>query len=179
MTRAEERASQLLRELAIEAPPVPVDAIADQIGATISREPFRGGISGMLYRTEGRAVIGVNSAEPHTRQRFTIAHEIGHFLLHEGRPLIIDRHVRIDRRDHSSSMGTKREEIEANAFAAELLMPDTMVHTHVQALMRNDDSLPADRLVNRLAREFDVSAQAMEIRLGTLGYLSPLIVASG
>ena len=179
MTRAEERASQLLQTLGINEPPIPINAIAEQIGATISREPFRGGISGMLYRAEDRAVIGVNSAEPHTRQRFTIAHEIGHFLLHEGRPLIVDRHVRIDRRDHLSSMGTKREEIEANAFAAELLMPDRMVRAHVESLTRNDDPLPADRLVSRLAREFDVSGQAMEIRLGTLGYLSPLIVASG
>jgi Zn-dependent peptidase ImmA (M78 family) len=58
-------------------------------------------------------------------------------------------------------------------------MPEEMVRRHVEALGRDDASLPADRLVNRLAREFGVSGQAMEIRLGALGYLSPLIVASG
>lgn len=179
MRQAEQRARDLLREFGIDSPPVPVDEIVERLGAAISREPFRGGISGMLYRSEGRAVVGVNSAEPPTRQRFTIAHEIGHLLLHEGRPLIVDRHVRVDRRDSSSSTGTKREEVEANAFAAELLMPEEMVRRHAEELVRDDGSLPADRLVNRLAREFDVSGQAMEIRLGALGYLSPLIVASG
>jgi Zn-dependent peptidase ImmA (M78 family) len=179
MKQSEQRARDLLRELGIDSPPVPVEEIAEQLGATISREPFRGGISGMLYRTGGRAVVGVNSAEPPTRQRFTVAHEIGHFLLHEGRPLIVDRHVRVDRRDASSSMGTKHEEIEANAFAAELLMPEEMLRRHAEALVRDDPALPADRLVNRLAREFGVSNQAMEIRLGALGYLSGLIVASG
>jgi Zn-dependent peptidase ImmA (M78 family) len=179
MKKAEQRARDLLRELGIDTPPVPVDEIVERLGATISREPFRGGISGMLYRTDAGAVVGVNSAEPPTRQRFTIAHEIGHFLLHEGRPLIVDRHVRVDRRDASSSMGTKREEVEANAFAAELLMPEEMLRRHVEALVRDDAALPADRLVNRLAREFEVSGQAMEIRLGALGFLSPLIVASG
>lgn len=76
-------------------------------------------------------------------------------------------------------MGTKREEIEANAFAAELLMPEEIVRRRVEAVVRDDGSLSGDRLVNRLAREFGVSGQAMEICLGTLGYLSPLIVASG
>ncbi len=162
MKKAEQRARDLLRELGIDTPPVPVDEIVERLGATISREPFRGGISGMLYRTDARAVVGVNSAEPPTRQRFTVAHEIGHFLLHA-----------------SSSMGTKREEVEANAFAAELLMPEEMLRRHVEALVRDDAALPADRLANRLAREFEVSGQAMEIRLGALGFLSPLIVASG
>lgn len=179
MKQAEDRARQLLRDLDILGPPVPVDDIARRLGATISREPFRGGISGMLYRTVDTAIVGVNSAEPETRQRFTIAHEIGHFLLHEGRPLIVDRHVRVDRRDASSSMGTKREEVEANAFAAELLMPEEMIRHQFEALAKDHASLPAERLVNRLARQFEVSGQAMEIRLGSLGFLSQLIVASG
>ena len=55
MKQAEQRARDLLRELGIESPPVPVEEIVERLGAAITREPFRGGISGMLYRTGGRA----------------------------------------------------------------------------------------------------------------------------
>lgn len=131
----------------------------------------------MLFRDARRTVIGVNASHAPTRQRFTIAHELGHLLLHESRPMIVDTHLY--RRDEVSSMGTKPEEREANGFAAELLMPAAFVEDEVRELVDQQPNVTARRLVEQLAKRFDVSPQAMEIRLGNLEILSPLIVEGG
>jgi Zn-dependent peptidase ImmA (M78 family) len=175
--RPETRARQVLEQAGVLEAPVPVEDIAQQQGARLSLEPFKGGISGMLFRDAERTVIGVNASHARTRQRFTIAHEIGHLLLHERRSMFVDTHIY--RRDEVSSMGTESEEREANAFAAELLMPAGFVEDEARELMDQHPSITARQLVARLAVRFEVSQQAMEIRLGALGILSPLIVASG
>lgn len=131
----------------------------------------------MLYRDPQRKVIGVNSFHAATRQRFTIAHELGHLLLHETRAMIVDTHVY--RRDEVSSMGTKKEEREANAFAAELLMPRDFVEVVFDTVLMEQPAITASQLVSRLAADFEVSEQAMGIRLGNLGILSPLVVEGG
>ena len=68
------------------------------------------------------------------RQRFTIAHELGHRALHPGRELILDVPVRVNLRDKTSSMASDIEEIEANAFAATLLMPEQMIRDQLSQL---------------------------------------------
>jgi Zn-dependent peptidase ImmA (M78 family) len=177
VTEAEQLARKVLRDAGVDAPPVPVDDIARAHGAQLSFEPFKGGISGMLYRDSERKVIGVNSFHAATRQRFTVAHELGHLLLHETRAMIVDTHVY--RRDEVSSMGTKKEEREANAFAAELLMPRDFVELAFDSVLNEQPAITASQLVSRLAGDFEVSEQAMGIRLGNLGILSPLVVEGG
>jgi Zn-dependent peptidase ImmA (M78 family) len=177
VTKPEVLARQVLSDAAVTAPPVPVEELTRAHGAQLSFEPFKGGISGMLYRDAERKVIGVNASHARTRQRFTIAHELGHLLLHESRRMIVDTHVY--RRDEVSSMGTEREEREANAFAAELLMPAAFVADEAHQLVDQQTTITAKRLAAQLATRFEVSAQAMEIRLANLGILSPLIVEGG
>ena len=120
---AEKRAIAVLEEAAIDELPVPVEEIAIGLGADIAYEAYDGEVSGMLYRADGRALIGVNSKHATTRQRFTVAHEIGHLVLHKGRPMFIDRFVRVNWRNGVSDT----DEVQANAFAAELLMPRKFV----------------------------------------------------
>jgi Zn-dependent peptidase ImmA (M78 family) len=177
VTEAEQLARKVLRDEGVVGPPIPVEDVARAHGAELSFEPFKGGISGMLYRDPQRKVIGVNSVHSATRQRFTIAHELGHLLLHETRAMIVDTHVY--RRDEVSSMGTKKEEREANAFAAELLMPRDLVEVAFDELSFEQPAIAASQLVSRLAALFEVSEQAMGIRLGNLGILSPLVVEGG
>jgi Zn-dependent peptidase ImmA (M78 family) len=166
-------AQKLLDEAGVTAPPVPVERLVSLCDALLSREPLQGDISGMVFRDETRKVIGVNSLEVPARQRFTIAHEIGHLLLHEGRPVIVEKLVRINLRDKGSAT-TDREEREANQFAAELLMPAGMVEAAARELV-GDQMLVSDRrFVADLAARFEVSAQAMEYRLVNLRLLSSL-----
>jgi hypothetical protein len=75
--------------------------------------------------------------------------------------------ARINARDHRSSLATDREEIEANRFAAALLMPPDFVEAQVLRVMKR--GLGEIATIDALARKFGVSPQAMEIRLTNLG----------
>ena len=143
---------------------VPVERIATAEGARIYRDALDGDLSGFLYSESGEAVIGVNTHHASVRQRFTVAHELGHLLLHNHDQL----HVDYKFRSGSSSEGNDPEEIEANLFAAELLMPASFLAEDLQG--SPIDFADAD-VVYRLAKKYGVSAQALTIRLVTLGYL--------
>jgi len=176
MRPEEAEAGRLLQKYRVLEPPVPVDHIARGEGAQIARHHFEGWESGFVLRDGRRTIIGVNTRTSPRRQRFTIAHEIGHFLLHEGKPLIVDHSVRIDWRDEVSAMATDDQEIMANAFAAALLMPAELIFTHLEQYVANiaktDRQLTRDDLITQLARTFDVSTEAMGYRLINLGILA-------
>jgi Zn-dependent peptidase ImmA (M78 family) len=174
MTSIEDLAAGLLSKVGVKEPPVPVEKIARAQGAIISYQPFDAeDISGLLYRSaESAPVIGVNSSNAKVRQRFTVAHELGHLLLHEGRDLIMERLVRVNFRDSTSSTATDQEEIEANRFAAELLMPRALIERSLSVLLRGT-SMTDLELVRRLATRFEVSQQSMEFRMASLGMLTP------
>lgn len=169
MARSDDAALRLLNESGVTRVPVPVEDIARLRDVEIVRQRFPDGdISGMLLREPGHVVIGVNSAHGIGRQRFTIAHELGHLELHRGRRLILDVPVRVDYRDRTSSLATDREEIEANRFAATLLMPESLV----MAATREAGSRNLEDHVTLLARRFQVSPEAMSYRLINLGLIS-------
>jgi len=69
-------------------------------------------------------------------------------------------------------MGTDIEEIEANTFAAALLMPEKIVFDHVVRLVRTEGDITRDILITELARAFDVSSEAMGYRLINVGVLT-------
>src|SRR4051812_8292707 len=94
--------------------PAPVEKIAQKWGAEITYESMSGEISGMLVPVKlGSWVIVVNKDHPEVRQRFTIAHELGHLILHGYTTPHADRSFRVRRRDTASSDGSILEEIEA------------------------------------------------------------------
>ena len=172
MAKADAEAANLLRNSGIIKPPVDVDGLARQLGAEVTLEALDSEVSGVLYRLPDRLVIAVNEDHAQTRRRFTIAHELGHLRLHQGRPLIVDHLVRarVSLRDTKSSLATEREEIEANRFAANLLMPAEFIHSVVgrEARRRLDET----STIEGLAKMFGVSPQAMEFRLINLGLKS-------
>lgn len=169
----EKRASAILESLDLSEPPVPVEEIARQLGAQITYEAFEGEVSGMLYRDGPNAVIGVNSRHATTRQRFTVAHECGHLVMHRGQPMFIDRFVRVNWRNGESS----REEREANAFAAELLMPRRLMQSEIDRAIAKFQHGTPQQIVAELARRFRVSTEAMTYRLTNLGVLDPYALA--
>jgi Zn-dependent peptidase ImmA (M78 family) len=154
----------------IRKAPVPVEQLACLAGARIHYEPFDGQVSGMVYRqADGIAVIGVNSAHAITRQRFSIAHELGHLILHEDETFHVDESSPVRFRDGQSSLATKNTEIEANQFAAELLMPVDLLMKEIQSL---PDNLEPEEAILELAHRFEVSEQAMTLRLFRLEVLA-------
>lgn len=136
----------------------PVDV--KQIAATLGLQIFEldnmpPGASGKLYpdpSSQSGFSIGVNKADSFTRKRFTIAHEIAHFLLHRNEVSYGVLDDTLYRSEHLSG----EQETEANKFAADILMPLPLLRSMAQRL----------RNVEELAKLFGVSVQAMSIRLG-------------
>ncbi|WP_194915349.1 ImmA/IrrE family metallo-endopeptidase [Catenulispora rubra] len=166
MARADVAARQLLDEGGWTSLPIDPQDIAEALGVVVVEAPMSSDMSGMLVREPTRIVIGVNNDHSPSRQRFTIAHEIGHLRLHKGRSMIMDSDVRVNFRDNASSLATDREEIEANRFAAALLMPEHMVRSWIAA--ESFDS--AKELVEQLAVNLKASRQAVNFRLVNLGF---------
>lgn len=144
----------ILKKLAITEPPVPIEKVAELFFIKIVPYPnFPDNISGTIVDQKGFMIIGVNSNHPIVRQRFTIAHELGHFLLgHELGEKIID-----DVFDRPTD-----KEKDANEFAAQLLMPIDFVKQDVAKKMNIPD----------LARRYEVSEQAVSIRLLKTGLIN-------
>lgn len=160
---------QLLNEHQISSPPIDVFSIAKTKGIDIIQGDLED-VSGILFREGNRIIIGVNQNHIETRKRFTVGHEIGHLILHGDEPLHVDKVFAVNLRNHVSSEAVDLREIEANAFAAELLMPTDMIRQKIQVLPGILD-YEKDAVIRKLAKEFKVSPQAMTIRLIRLGYI--------
>lgn len=166
----EKTVRELLRKNHIFRPPVPVDSIAHEEGIELRHAPTGINISGALIRSPEGTFIAINDAHHPNRQRFTIAHELGHYYLsHSSAAFHVDEDFTVKLRDQKSSQATDSDEIAANAFAAELLMPRDFVIHDVADLLPLDSDVP-----RKLAKKYRVSEQAMTIRLVNLGFMSPM-----
>ncbi len=139
--------------------PIPVDPkeIAEREGIVVRAQTSGelAGASGWYRQLESPTIL-FNSSEVNTRQRFTIAHELGHHVMKHGeRP-----------RDTSAAFMNPLDsaEVSANRFAAELLMP-----IHPMRVMVEERQVTS---VTALAMAFNVSEPAMMYRLRNLGYIS-------
>jgi Zn-dependent peptidase ImmA (M78 family) len=165
---AKKRAADLLRIGRIRKPPVPVDKLAALVKAEIVFQPFSGEMSGIVYRNgDGTAVIGVNLSHSEPRQRFTVAHELGHLIMHADEQLHVDKNFPIGLRNGMSGKSMDDKEIEANQFAAALLMPADFLSRDIQPIIGTDVLIA----IRGLARKYKVSEQAMSIRLSALRYV--------
>src|SRR5579872_5826443 len=168
-----ERAAQRLLEAnQVTRAPIPIEQLANALNIDVRYSETSDDVSGALIRDAGSVIIAVNSAQHENRQRFTIAHELGHFLLHRNTKLHFDDDFRIDYRDATSSEATKREEIEANGFAAAVLMPERILER--DWLRFGSDKRGISDTIRALATKYHVSQKAMELRLVNLGFISPV-----
>ena len=153
----------LIEQFQIATAPVPVERIARRLGIQVRYTPFDGDLSGMAFIANGVAIIGVNSLHPPNRQRFTLAHELAHHRLHREE---LERAVHLDRgslrRDWLSTQGVDEREMEANAFASELLIPTELLRP---ALGGRPVDFEDEDEIGILARKFRVSPAAMRYRL--------------
>lgn len=118
-------------------------------------------LAGFVYGDCSRAFIFLNRDDPFARRRFSLAHEIGHFMLHGGGGL-----ARATARPGPVQVDDEPEdprEVEAHAFAAELLMPWELVEHDAAPLRRGE--IGPERAVTRLATRLQVSRQAAARRL--------------
>lgn len=140
------------------APPVRLKPIADELGIRVLRMSLGKAIAGQLIRDRLRGgpsgfVVYLNSDDSINRQKFTLAHEIAHFVLHRD---LIENGV-IDDTMYRSDLDSHYE-VQANQLAADILMPIRLVKK----------ALSVEKDPKKLANMFEVSEQAMNIRLSGL-----------
>lgn len=137
---------QLIQEISNQSPNAPI---------SIQKIPMDNYLSGSLNYKDGVWIMSVNSKQHVRRQRFTLAHELAHYILH--------REKNTEFQDSTFFRGNKMDSLEymANDFAAALLMPDRKVVEHIKDGVRN---------LGELAAMFNVSAAAMKYKVEKLGY---------
>jgi Zn-dependent peptidase ImmA (M78 family) len=161
-------AKELLEEQAVTAAPVPVERIAKGLEAQLRFSPLDDELSGMVYVNDGIPIIGINALHHPNRQRFTLAHEVGHLVLHRAE---ITKQIHVDKgfpmlmRNAASATGVNEMEIEANFFAAELLMPEQFL---ARSLEGQSFDIDDEGAISALAKEYKVSTAAIRFRLGNL-----------
>ena len=133
--------------------PVPVDAIAEDLLGLHVTEADLDGVSGLLYPARRRIVV--NAADPPARKRFTLAHELGHWICQCQDGPEVEVFCRAE--DVTLDPAARAVEREANVFAAELLMPEPAVR---EAWAGDPDACAA---------RFGVSGEAMRWRLYSFG----------
>ncbi len=158
----------ILQEFGVSAPPVPVERIIKARKIVLQYAPLDEDLSGMAYIKDGVGIIGVNALHHPNRQRFSAAHELAHHILHAteiSQAVHVDKGIRVLFRDDVSALGTDPMEIDANAFASELLIPGYLL---ADALEGGGVDLEDESAIEVLARRFRVSTAAMRFRLASL-----------
>jgi Zn-dependent peptidase ImmA (M78 family) len=172
----QKEAQQIVMEYMLEYegqyPPIPVRDIAKNIfKLSVVNEYLPDEISAVLNvddsLSSGTILVNVNHVNE--RQNFSIAHEIGHFVLHRSKGTHIDNDKKTFFRDKRSQEAVYPKEIEANRFAAELLMPSTLINRVLKEF--GDDFLDKKiDIVYELAKMFKVSVTAMSLKMQNLGF---------
>lgn len=134
-----------------------VGAIAKDFGITVMKSTMPGSISGEIREAEGRITIKVNRHDVKERQRFTIAHEIAHFLLHRDR---LANGITDDVLYRSGL--TDDLERQANRLAADIIMPYNLIQIALSSL----NSLKTEEKLKTISELAQVSLAAVRIRLG-------------
>ena len=147
--------------------PVDVDAVAEALGIAVNYAQLEADYSGLLVIRGGQATAHINSDHHPNRQRFSLAHEIAHFVLHEEKQTArdsayVDKAMRLYHRADRAAGQDAKQEWQANLFAAELLMPEQLLRSKI---LGEGYDLEDENDVSRLAVVLRVSEQALAIRL--------------
>ena len=166
MTRVGKLAELLITDLGISCPSdLDVEAIAYDSGVSVIYEALTG-CEATLVGYGDRAIATINPSGNRGRERFSIAHEVGHWNLHRGRSF----QCRVD--DPSANIYSNRVfESEADNFAAHLLMPGSLFNPMIKQLGK-----PNFKQLKEVATQFDTSLTATALRLANINTL-PIIVA--
>lgn len=141
----------------IDEPPVAVDKIVQDLGIILRYGPCSGEVVSFILEQKDGIVLAVNSSKPITRQRFAIAHSIGHLLL---RKTSQELHL-----DPSFPVDAEPRELEANEFASELLLPSGWLKREMSTKSLDVEN---EAMISELAGRYKVSTQVLTSRLFTL-----------
>lgn len=161
----EEHAREILKAHDLYRIPVDPVVLANHLGIKVNNAKFsEDNLSGLVAKRGNHIQILVNQSDQGYRKRFTIAHEIGHFLLHlqdkDGEFADHEADLfRMEPGEEVQATAPRQREVEANRFAAALLMDEELVRSQWGKV----GSMKA------MSRLFNVSESAMGYRIGSLG----------
>ncbi len=168
----ERHSSDLLKSFDLFDTPVDVIKVAENLGIDVIFDSLDPDVSGALIFDENHPTICINEDQPSVRQRFTVAHEIGHFVLHkDSEELFIDLKQNLSVVLRSNNYVSKSERImeyQANRFAASLLMPIGLLFNEIDD---KEIDIDDENQLQELAELFEVSYSALSIRLNALSTL--------
>jgi len=154
------KAASLISEYEIDQPSTLVDHLEDfcfELGAAIQRKPLDG-FEARITAKDGKGIITINSNENRIeRIRFSIGHELGHFLLHCNEI----PEFNCNKKDMSEWFGKQKAismEVEANEFSIELLIPTSLAKPIVKS------GSPSIEAIESLAKTFKMSLSATAMR---------------
>lgn len=139
--------------------PVKLGAMASCLGVEVLLSTLSPGISGQIGVKDGKFVIKINRHEARHRQRFTLAHEIAHYLLHKDKILESDGEWRENILLRSGQ--SAQVEYQANRLAADLIIPPNLLI----GILNKREGTVTDDTIRELSAKFRVSTAAMEVRL--------------
>jgi Zn-dependent peptidase ImmA (M78 family) len=144
----------------IETSPLDVRAVIEKLfSIRVCMEQMDREVSGYLERRGSTWVIGINIFHSPRRQRFTMAHELGHYLLHRDS---LDGEKKIELMLLRSDASNSTQEKQANEFASELLIPSKELEKNIK------DGIDS---IDMLSEVFEVSIAAIRYKAYKLGYL--------
>ncbi|WP_195373690.1 ImmA/IrrE family metallo-endopeptidase [Parabacteroides leei] len=167
------KAISLLDEIGLdEITDIPMDIFVPALGATLIKEPL-GKCDGKIIRGTKKTLIKVNANIPYEeRMRFAIAHEVGHFLLHEKLEVHNENHNTLNwfkETEKQAKMGV--QEFEANEFASELLMPRKLCFEECHSVAFSP------QLIERLSKRFKTSITSTVFKYCKLN-IHPILIIS-
>lgn len=163
----ERKAKTLLKKYNFNKVPIDIESLAQKIGINVYKEILPDDISGILD-LRNIPIIMINKEHHINRQRFSIAHELGHFFLNRPVGVHVDKQTYF--RNSNSAKGLDEIEIDANRFAAEILMPTDLVENLLNKYSDLIDS--NDDVIYELSKIFIVSTTSMSFKLINMGYFS-------
>jgi Zn-dependent peptidase ImmA (M78 family) len=175
INKIQELAVKILVDAGLYKIPIDVKKVCKSLGVNVLSYDLGTEVSGVLVLENDTATIGFNQQQSDPRKRFTIAHELGHFILHRKtqNDVFVDRDFIIlyRRGQEKYSDAELLQEQEANAFAAAILMPHALIEEELKAKNYYSTYSELD-LIEKLAKTFKVSSPAMTFRLNNLSVLS-------
>lgn len=137
--------------------PVKLGSIAKEFGIEVKKATLAANISGQIQEIDGKVTIKINRHDAKARQRYTLSHEISHFLLH--RHLLTDGIT--DDLLYRSAQSSLIEK-EAERLAADIIMPMNQVNILIE---RHSKSMKGALLLETVAEELEVSTTALGYRI--------------
>ncbi|WP_030544135.1 XRE family transcriptional regulator [Streptomyces albus] len=143
-----------------------IAACEQHFGVDVAITALPRGVDGLTWQTDGFRLVLLRRTDTWTRQRFTLAHELGHILARDAQELLAENSVAPGRQQDPT-------EVRANVFAAKLLMPEQEVRAAFGEGAPEGGAPLTDEVFKKLVVRFRVSPSALAARLHQLGFVEP------